>query len=243
MPVGPRPAVHLRDLPRDERGFLVPAETPWQDGTPRLSKLDPTLVIVLTAYRACAVCGFSLRRDELVWRIVDEYSRATTFDDMRLGCATFRDPPGHLSCMLYSALVCPYWRTEGSRLSKDSDYTPGGRRGEVASILGFQTYALLMEQQPREGRREHYLFYERYEREITFRLPETDLMSAYEAERKACGGRYVERRRRHYAPQFGGEARLRKEATVASERMATSRSASNVPVGGVPFAHFEAGWA
>lgn len=116
--VEPTPAVN-------DRGYRVPAEAPWGDDGPVLSQLDPSRLLVLIAFRGYAVCGYRLRRDEPVWRIVETYSRGTTFQDMQEGSSTFDDPPGHLICMLYSALVCPFWRTPGGRLGQDLVYEPG----------------------------------------------------------------------------------------------------------------------
>lgn len=124
MPAQPGPvlAPHLRDLPRDDRGFLVPAEAPWSDdGTPHQAAVNPVIKLVLAAYRACPVCGFTVATGEAVWRLHDEYSRTATHEEIAGPGPVYElDVPGHLVCMLYSALVCPYWRTQRGRLGRVS---------------------------------------------------------------------------------------------------------------------------
>lgn len=243
--VEPTPAVNLRGLPQDDRGYRVPAEAPWGDDGPLLSKLDPSRMLVLTAYRGCAVCGYRLRRDEPVWRIVDTYSRGTTFQDMQQGSSTFDDPPGHLVCMLYSALVCPFWRSPGGRLGQDSVYDPGGRRGETPSILGFGDYALLLNpSKPFAAGRAtgNSLLLKDYEEEIVFHDPLTDLAQRYERERQRVGGRYVTGKQRHYAPQFGGAKRLIKDGTAARDELRERGPDEIVPYEGRPVWLCAAGW-
>lgn len=219
----PTPAVPLRELPKDGRGYRVPAEAPWTDDGPQLSKVEPLLRIVLTAYRACAVCGYAMRQDELVWRIHDEYSRKVTFADMRDGAGSHQDVPGHLLCMLYSALVCPFWRTPVSRYGKDTTTTtPGSSRGEQATILGYGDYALVLDlERPYGGPsgKQGTLLYKDYREEILFRDPLVDLADRYEQERVRVGGRYVKGKRRHYAPIFGGTKRLKKEGEKARDAL------------------------
>lgn len=151
-PKEPKPVPHLRDLPTDPRGFLVPAETPWVDGSPRLSKVEPVLKLLLAAHRACSVCGYPMPPDEAVWRIFDDVTRKTTHEQILEDRVIDLDTPGHLVCMLYSALVCPYWRTAKARLSSGSMFTPGQARGPVAAIMGFADFAILIDpQQPVGG--------------------------------------------------------------------------------------------
>ncbi len=214
----PVPAINLRDLPRDDQGFPVPAEAPWsEDGKPRQSAVNPPMKLLLTAYRACPVCGYRLPTDEPVWRIHDEYSRKVTHEDMRGGEISALDVPGHLVCMLYSALVCPFWRSAGGRLGKDNAYQPNGKRGVEPSIMGFSDYAVVVDPSQPLATQSFMLLYRDFETEIAFNNPLTDLASQYEQERRRCGGRYVGKKRRHYAPQFGGQNRLLKELKAIAD--------------------------
>lgn len=214
--VAPQPAVHLLGLPRDTRDFPVPAEAPWDDdGVPQQAKVNSVIKLVLAAYRACPVCGFTLRRDEPVWRIHDQYSRGATHEEITSTRPIYElDVPGHLVCMLYSALVCPFWRSPGGRLDPGVARFSDGRRGDEPSIMGFGDYSVIVDKtRPFDGpaSQEFTQIYQDYDREIVFRDPLTDLGDRYEEERRRCGKRYVEKKRRHYGPDFGGRPRLDRE--------------------------------
>lgn len=208
--------MHLLDLPRDTRGFPVPAEAPWDDdGVPQQAKVNSLIKLVLAAYRACPVCGFTLRRDEPVLRIHDQYSRGATHEEITSTRPIYElDVPGHLVCMLYSALVCPFWRSPGGRLDPGVARFSDGRRGYEPSIMGFGDYSVIVDKtRPFDGpaSQEFTQIYQDYDREIAFRDPLPDLADRYEEERRRCGKRYVEKKRRHYGPDFGGRPRLDRE--------------------------------
>jgi hypothetical protein len=242
----PIPAVNFRDLPRDSRGFAVPAEAPWIDGVPYQSKVEPLLKLVMAAYRACPVCGFALPLDEPVWRIHDEYSRKVTHEEIgSKQLISELDVPGHLVCMLYSALVCPFWRSPGGRLGKDNAYKADGKRGAEPSIMGFGDYAVLVDpMRPIGGdvSQQFTLVYRDYDSEIVFRDPLADLSARYDEERKRCGGRYVTRKRRHYAPVFGGARRLEKEVGQIVDRMSARGPDSVVDLQQAPVGLFGSGF-
>ncbi len=121
---------------------------------------------------------------------------------------TEQDVPGHLVCLLYSALVCPFWRAPAARFGKDSDYHGDGKRGSGPSIMGFWDYGVLVDPGVLTGdlggRNPFALLYRDFEREIVFRNPLADLPQRYDEDRKRCGGRYVANKRRHYARSSGG---------------------------------------
>lgn len=237
----PVPAVHLRDLPVDHRGFAVPAEAPWVDGVPYQAKVDPPMKLLLAAYRACPVCGFTLPSDEPVWRIHDDYSRTVTHEEInRQPLIPELDVPGHLVCMLYSALVCPFWRSPGGRLDKDTIRWGEGKRGAEPSIMGFEDYAVLIHPSLPLEAQPFTLMYRKYECEIVFRDPLADLADRYEQERRRCGGRYVSKKRRHYAPAFGGAKRLAKETEHVIDYL-TSHQPDAVVEGGAGL--FRSGFA
>ncbi len=56
--------------------------------------------------------------------------------------------PLHRSCILYSAIVCPFLREKTARMNKDSKINPGGKRGSLAAILGFRDMGLMVLQRP-----------------------------------------------------------------------------------------------
>lgn len=210
----PTPAVPVRALPRDSRGYRVPAESPWIDGVPKLSKVEPTTKLVLTAHRACAVCGYALRRNEPVWRIYDHESRLTNHLQIANQAVLDNDVPGHLVCMLYSALVCPYWRSEGGRLGHDTMFTPGLARGSDPAIMGFQDYGVVLDPtRPIGGpdTQNVQIWLEDYVDEIRFSDPLKDLKPRYDTERLAVGGRYASGKRWHFGPDFGGTKRAARE--------------------------------
>lgn len=134
-------------LPRDARGFLIPAETPWEDDVSHLSRYDMLRTIALGAARACAVCGLPLLEGQPVWRLFTQRDAALARID-----GDFTDDlsaPGHESCMLYSTLVCPFWRTPQSRLGKESLRAPGAKRGTKPAMLGYEEAYFLV--QPRKN--------------------------------------------------------------------------------------------
>lgn len=240
----PKLAPHLRDLPRDHRGYLVPAESPWVGDEPKISKVEPLLRVLLAGFRACAVCGFPLPVDEPVWRIYDEGSRKTTHEQIAQDAVTDNDVPGHLVCMLYSTLVCPFWRTPGGRLGRDSMFQPGAARGDQPAIMGFQDYGLLIDPTKELGGMNNgvHVLLEDYVDEIVFRDP-AELAAHYDQLRQEVGGRYIAHRRRHYAPVFGGQKRLHKEADSMVALLRTRGPEQFVDFEGTPRAMVHAGWA
>lgn len=118
----------IDDLPRDERGFPVPAEVGWTAGAPRLSSVSTERKIALGFRRACAVCGYLLPQGSRVYRAFAQGDAAVIRSDQR---ERAMDPSGplHKSCVLYSAMTCPHLREKTSRLGSDNAINPGARRG------------------------------------------------------------------------------------------------------------------
>ncbi|MBC2644998.1 hypothetical protein [Rhodococcus sp. 3A] len=145
----PTPAPWIEDLPRDERGFVVPAEAGWQDGKPILSKVSTSRKVALGMRRACAVCGYPMPKGTTVYRAFAQADAAHMRQHER---ERAQDPSGplHYSCILYSAMVCPHLREKNARMSKDSDINPGGRRGTLAAIMGFRDFGLMVYAQPHQ---------------------------------------------------------------------------------------------
>lgn len=138
----PLPAPWIDGLPRDVRGFVVPAEAGWKDGTPVLAKVGQDRKVALGMRRACGVCGFVMPKGRAVYRAFAQvdaahirlHEREQAHDD---------SGPLHLSCVLYSAMVCPYLRERTARMSK-TGINPGGRRGTRAAVIGFAGFGLLV---------------------------------------------------------------------------------------------------
>lgn len=147
-PILLEPPPHLVDLPRDSRGYLVPAEAPWTDEGPRLAGLDPHRSVGLAIHRACCVCGFSLVEGQLVWRTLSQKDAAKTrVHDSYVSVDTGFG--GHLSCMIYSAFACPYWASSAGKLGKSSAINPGAPRGTRPSILGHRDIWIMIHEDPR----------------------------------------------------------------------------------------------
>lgn len=134
--------MHLASLPTDARGFIVPAESPWVNQVPSVSTFDKPRTLGLAAGRACVVCGLPLPPGQTVWRIFTQRDAATARMDPEI--VDDRSAPGHESCMLYSALQCPFWMTPGARLGKESTIAPGGKRGTKPALMGLGLAGLLV---------------------------------------------------------------------------------------------------
>jgi hypothetical protein len=241
----PRPAPHLRDLPRNHQGFPVAAESsPFRDGVYNLTKIDPSIKLLLAAYRTCSVCGFPVPPAESVWRVYDETSRQQTHLEIAQGEVIDNDIPGHLVCMLYSALVCPFWRSAGGKLSKDTMFTPGSSRGQQPAIIGFRDYGFLIDPtKPLAGPgvQSFGTLLKDYEGEILFDDP-GELADRYHQLRQSVGGRYVTTKRRHYAPVFGGDKRLWREAREVGDHVSRRGPDRRLHVNGFDVGLLPAAW-
>jgi hypothetical protein len=143
----PTPAPWIADLPCDARGFPAPAEAGWESGKPILSKVATDRKVALGLRRACAVCGYEIPKDTTVYRAFAQGDAAHMRQHERERSHDLGGPV-HLSCILYSAMACPYLRERNSRLGKESEISPGARRGTRAAIIGFQDFGLLIPAHP-----------------------------------------------------------------------------------------------
>lgn len=135
--------------PRDERGYPVPAITPWPDGSPAFAQQGSFRTLIYLAERRCTVCGTKMSPGP-VYRVVDgemadDIALALDTGKRYINMAPANEGPGHLTCMLYSAVVCPYLSSPGAR--RQMTTTTGGeriprgdRRGTEAAIVGFENY-------------------------------------------------------------------------------------------------------
>ncbi len=114
--------------PRDERGYPVLAITPWDGGVPKFAATGTARTYICAVERRCSVCGTPMAPGP-VWRVVsgpeaDAIEAALAQGHHYRNRAATVEAPGHRSCMLYAAVICPY-------LSR-----PTARRGEDAALPG-----------------------------------------------------------------------------------------------------------
>jgi hypothetical protein len=58
-----------------------------------------------------------------------------------INAAPAKEAPGHRSCILYSAMVCPYISSPNARRQESIEHWPKGTaRGEQSGIVGYQDY-------------------------------------------------------------------------------------------------------
>jgi hypothetical protein len=123
-------AIMFEGLPKDPRGFYVLAEAGWVDGEPMFSKFDMDRTIALAMRRACALCGYPMPAGTNVYRAFAQGDAAVIRMHQREHSHDLAGPL-HLSCVLYSAIVCPFLREKTARMEKGSGINPGRKRGRV----------------------------------------------------------------------------------------------------------------
>ena len=136
--------------PRDERGYPVPAVTPWPDGRPEFARQSTPRTLVCMAERRCVVCGTKVPPGP-VYRPVDGEAAELIAVALKLGkfyrnVAPSIEGAGHRSCMIYSAIVCPYLASPGARRKFDvkvgTEVVPrGDPRGFSAAVVGYDGYS------------------------------------------------------------------------------------------------------
>jgi hypothetical protein len=120
----------IQGLPRDGRGYPIPAENDWENGSPLpLDRQDWRRSGTLGVFGRCAICGCNFRTGELRYRPLGDNDRkaAQQWD----GCVN-KEGPTHLACSLFSAMICPFFATPNAR------HSGGAARGRLAAILGFR---------------------------------------------------------------------------------------------------------
>lgn len=144
------PAVGNR--PRDERGYPVPAITPWEEGVPRFALTDHGRSAECARGRRCSVCGTQMEPGA-VWRVVAAAEAAAIAGALAAGLpyrnlAPTPEGPGHRACMLYASMVCPYLARPNARRGtpapRPDEMTAhvvrGAVRGELGAVVGFADY-------------------------------------------------------------------------------------------------------
>jgi len=150
--VAPMPrTVALR--PRDARGFPVPAITPWRDGEPMFAATSVSRTLICAVERRCSICATQLGSPP-VWRVVAAeeavamaaaLANGESYDNL----APTAEAPGHLACMLYASMVCPFLARPNARRGAGAQFGDfvaprGAPRGELdgigGGVAGFETY-------------------------------------------------------------------------------------------------------
>lgn len=142
------PAIAAR--PRDSRGYPVPAITPWENGVPQFASLSMRRVFLCVAQRRCTVCGLEVPPGP-VWRVVDTEETEMLAEvlsrgvgDKFLNMAPTQEGPGHRSCMIYSAMICPFLGGPEARRSQGAntygEQIPRGEaRGQKGGVVAYDS--------------------------------------------------------------------------------------------------------
>jgi hypothetical protein len=89
--------VRMRDLPVDERGYVVPWFVPWVDGKPEFRAMDRSKFVSAIREKLCWVCGGRIG------------IHMTFVAGPMCGISrTSAEPPNHRDCALWSAINCPF---------------------------------------------------------------------------------------------------------------------------------------
>lgn len=143
----------IRARPRDPRGYPVPAITPWVDGAPVFAATSTSRTLICAVERRCSICGTAMDL-ESVFRVVAAEEAQAIADALKNGggyanAAGTAEAPGHLACMLYAAMVCPYLARPNARRGAEAhvgDFSAarGVARGEIdgigGAVAGFEAY-------------------------------------------------------------------------------------------------------
>ncbi len=127
----------------------MPAITPWTDGAPAFAELNSFRTLICLTERRCTVCGTKLPRGP-VYRVVDGEAADLIEAVLDAGksyvnVAPAREGPGHRSCMLYSAMVCPHLSSSGARRTTEATVgtqtlPKGDPRGPSAAVVGYDDF-------------------------------------------------------------------------------------------------------
>jgi hypothetical protein len=144
----PMPAA-VAARPRDVRGYPVPAITPWENGTPQFARTGVARTFLCAAQRRCSICSTEIAPGP-VWRVIGGIEADMIVDVLGRGrpyrnAAPTAEAPGHRTCMLYAAMVCPYLARPNARRGTAArapgiDLARGERRGTGGAVAGFRSY-------------------------------------------------------------------------------------------------------
>lgn len=134
----------VQQLPRDHRGYPVPAESAWSEGLPDLGHQDYRRIGMLVSHNRCIVCGCSMVPGRRRYRLFIADEAATILAEG--GKCIGYSGAGHKSCMLYSGLTCPFFASSGAR--RTTPELKGIPRGDRAVIMGFEKVVLGLDEGP-----------------------------------------------------------------------------------------------
>jgi hypothetical protein len=136
--------------PRDDRGYPVPAITPWPDGKALFAQQSAFRTLICLAERRCTVCGTKIPPGP-VYRVVDggvvsNIALALHTGKSYINLAPAAEGPGHRSCMIYSAVTCPHLTSPGARRKIETRVGPetlpkGDPRGPTGAVVGYESYS------------------------------------------------------------------------------------------------------
>lgn len=106
-------------LPRDPRGIPIPAHVPREMGVPRLAAVDPLRLLILSGSRRCTICAWSIGRGELCWYPTSKSVLKEHADSLWTKWDISLEGAGHLECMMYASIVCPFLRDPAYRRTTD----------------------------------------------------------------------------------------------------------------------------
>ena len=116
-------------LPRDPRGYPIPAITPRDaEGRPTFAITGTARTLVCAVERRCSICGTPMAPGP-VYRVIaaaetEALAAAQAAGRTVTNKAPSPEPPGHRECMLFAAFTCPF-------LAR-----PNARRGQDAHVFG-----------------------------------------------------------------------------------------------------------
>jgi hypothetical protein len=116
-------------LPRDPRGYPIPAITPRDaEGRPAFAITGTARTLICAVERRCSICGTPMPPGP-VYRVIaaaetEALTAAQAAGRTAANKAPSPEPPGHRDCMLFAAFTCPF-------LAR-----PNARRGQDAHVLG-----------------------------------------------------------------------------------------------------------
>lgn len=88
----------IKALPRDKRGYPVPAFVEWFDGEPDFRVISPKFMVKCITEHCCWICG----------KPITERTFSFVLGPM---CAVNRinsEPPNHNACAMFAAINCPF---------------------------------------------------------------------------------------------------------------------------------------
>ncbi|QMU73517.1 hypothetical protein GXP74_01115 [Streptacidiphilus sp. P02-A3a] len=142
----------VQERPRDQRGYPVPAITPWQGEDPQFALTDYGRSADCARNRLCSVCGTPMPAGP-VWRVVGGTESAGIAEALAAGrsyrnLAPTLEGPGHRACMLYASMVCPYLARPNARRGTSAErpdeltahVVRGAVRGTTGAVVGFADF-------------------------------------------------------------------------------------------------------